>query len=864
MSKPLSIVAVVVLLCGLAIWFARDGVVAPPSPERAPAPPPAAAPDATPGAASQPSPVDAAVDGDRVAVAPSAAAPPIPADASWVDVLVVDAGAPVPEAAVSWSNEDVVAARIADGTLAEDDTLRQDPEALAAAFGWRTSTDARGIARIHRGPRTTVTARRGERFGVLRIDGSVTAPPGGFRLELESDRGFDVQVLDAGGGPAVGVAVAIAATDDRHRSSLLGFAPRATTRAPDGIARIRHVQLLRGSSARNDVRVRTYLPGFDDPGHPLDLAALPRALVVLHLPPTGGLRARVDLGATLVPPGVFELGENLPTLPVVRPERAQRADADGWAHFAHVPLGKKFVVRTKALGGTLTQVVAGPFAAGVEVAVSLAPAADRAILSGRLLDADRVPLADVPFRLRVRGQLREDARLATDAEGRFVAILAAPGDGDASTVTLSVQRAGEHPMLARAAPRRLRAGREDLGDLVLAVEPLVVAGSCTIDGVPAALPSVVAVQQLESETGEPVWRRCGELRLWLGADGAFALHGEVGPGRLRLVVGKGDLLPLAPIECAPGAAGVQVDLARGCDLAATLIVPEGAETQILATLVPRDPGGAKTRPQARPQAQADRRGDHHDLRWHGVPAGTYDLELSLAAAPAPLRRVEGITLPGPAPGDPRLAAIDLSDVVCLQTIRVLDAEGVPLRQPQGGVFVEDLGLDHGRPLVGFGFKGADATFLLPRSVQTVTVAVQGYRPASVACAARAVEVQLRPWPRATLSFVELDLPADVRVCARVEPPDATAADRTYRAGWTRGLVADLDRAPSQWVTVAGGQVQLMVDDVPRPVRFEVRGQRGAHTIDAPPLTVDRTTATLRVELPGPALRRAIVACERDG
>ncbi|MBM3962524.1 MAG: hypothetical protein FJ306_11560, partial [Planctomycetes bacterium] len=386
---------------------------------------------------------------------------PLPEDARWIELLVVDkaTGAPQPDALVHWYDDTAheFASRNRDGDDENDNwdealqTLFRYGERVAGAAGWRTRADADGKARVTLGKEwTNVAVTHGALYGELNLRDNSVPPAGGYRVELVPDVAVTVRVVDDRGEPCAEFPVGLAALDAANADAVLTISDVAlAVTDAKGLATIPHLQsrCAAGTEATGSVfssrrwrwgrarepegatppkpvwHVRALLVGSRDKGVAFDPAAPPTEPVELRLPPTGKLRVRAESGGK--PVTNFRMayanrsqGEHEDWNPIDRGAQA-KPDADGWARFPHVALGLRFDLYADAEGGMRGE-NAGPTAAGQEVDAVLRSADDRIVVAGRLLTPERTPARNVRISVRAVGEgiwMHETAK--TDGEGRF-------------------------------------------------------------------------------------------------------------------------------------------------------------------------------------------------------------------------------------------------------------------------------------------------------------------------------------------------------------------------------------------------------------------------------------------------------------
>ncbi len=809
---------------------------------------------------------------------------PIPDDATWIEIRVVHKATqqPVPDAIVSWYDDTVGKVLQEDKTISLEDRFAvwRDPEEQATRYGWTTTSNAKGIARVHLSESTQVLARHEQEYGRIEIGKKMLPPRDGYRVEIEPDFAVRVQVLDQAGRPAPGVPIGVAIHDkDGKFQYVWNWGASAITRGPEAIATIAHVQLWQRDE-RKDVaqwRIRLMLPGFEDEGVPIDLKEPPVEPIVVRLPACGKVRARVEiLGELLIP-------ENPLTLHDSNGQRGwnggrsnleRNADADGWARFPYVPLGAQYSIYASVLGNSLSKAFAGPVTADAEISVVLAPTDEHILLTGRLLNEQRVPLGAQKFQFQINGpQLGSRMELETNGEGNFRALIGRSRKNNrADMISAEVRREGERPLSARLAGRELRPGTEQLGDFVLQLDALLVAGTYTLDGKPCKMRPGARLERLvtgaennnnnNNNNNNQGWRRESGMLFHQDDEGHFEYRGNFSPGRYRLSFTSWNHLPRDPVEFDAGAKDLVIDLHEGSPLAASLLLPKGANDEPLARLVPEGPAPEWAKAEleqpergGRLRASTNSREDgRHDLQWRTLPAGSYCLEIRIGPIPAPILKIEGVQIPAPKGGDPRLVDIDLRELLGVQLIRVFDMLGKPLQESNAAFF--PLGQDMSKTIQGFQCHGAESKLLMPRGMMDLMVAVAGYRPTTIRCTGEPLDVRLESWPTIRLLVPGADqLPEGLgmRVGLRAQNPSTTR----YRSPWNSGELRELTEPSNRARTVTKQTVELPIGDGPHEVTVTLFGKNTTAKVEMPPTQVLSTTLNATVELPPPALAAAI-------
>ncbi|MFO1078520.1 MAG: hypothetical protein U1E73_12425 [Planctomycetota bacterium] len=840
MKRPQVLLLAVVALIAVATALFWNGF----EPAAPVAPPPgnAAAPgDAVAEATkSEPAPAAAAAateaNASREAVA-SESDPtrlPIPADALWLDVHIVDAGskAPVPGALVRWSNG-AVWPEIQKVPERERQALYEDQELAVERFGWQTRANAEGIVKIAADQNgAQVFAYSEGRYGSAYVGGRREVPAEGWRLELEADLALRVQVFDAKDRPAIDVDVGILFFDEAGKPKPnYGWVRPVASNAPDGIAEFRHVQTwLRGWGSGEakgfTCRAALRVPGCDDPGVAFDRAAPPPDPVVLHLPATGSLRARLlHEGRPLVRDARFGVWRG-PDDNNEKSNTARRvfADDDGWARFPHVGLGGTLTVTGSCGTGEVQGEVQAPVAAGQEVSIEL-DADSIFSLAGMLVGPGGVPLANANVSTEYDAEIQMGGgSIKTDEKGRFFWLMA-KGYVDKPTLkrlVLSMQDENGSPLRASVPQRTLTRGVNDLGVIQLAAGPLVAKGRIVFEAASTrqANFTVEALADARGRNGEEQWRQLRDLTTTQRPDGTFEVRGETRPVRHRLNFPAYDHLPIEPVEFRIGQDDIVVTLVAGCDLTAKVLVPEGlGRNAVRGVLVPHDqvapepkgePWSRRDRYTAQPFGSED---GIASLRWNAVPSGTYRLEIVAGGMSKPVAVVDDVVLPQPAGGDPRLAAIDVRDAV-----RIVKIVGTP---PDGGAKRYGEGLvvflmpqDDDKGWVGTQLPLEGGTLLVPQGPLELFVTSPSCRPQRFQCTGAEMQLALEPWPTVEVTVGNLPpLPEGVELHLSLWAPRARdAKEIRFRTENRSGVLSTLLAPQTGDNLVVDGRVRLPVAD----------------------------------------------------
>lgn len=436
----------------------------------------------------------------RVEAADAAAAaskqPPIPDDAIWLEVKVIDAETkqPVAGAEVLWSIG-AVWQQIAALPERERQDFYGDQERTAERFGWLAHADSEGKVRVAADKNgATVHARSEGRYGTAYIGGQRDVPKEGWVIEVERDLSLRARVVDALGRPAVGAYVAIRMFDQDDKA-LRNYGQIRAERAvaPDAVAEFRHVQrwLRSGTSRKRDMevghwRVAPELPGVDGLAVEFDVDAPPAEPVELRLPATGRIAARLLHEGQPFTKGVTFQAYRGEENDNDQHNNAPRyyAGEDGWTRIPFVAVGGSVVVLAQVRAADVAKTVEAPLGQDQEVRVELTTEG-LYVLRGQFTGPDGAWLANGTVQANYDFEVMSGGgSVETDAQGRFVWLLT-KGYKDSAKIKSLVfsQRFGDGTpaRTLTVPPREIHRGVTDLGVLQLSAGSLVVAGKLQFD-----------------------------------------------------------------------------------------------------------------------------------------------------------------------------------------------------------------------------------------------------------------------------------------------------------------------------------------------------------------------------------------------
>ncbi len=846
-----SLLWLLVPVVAAAVWLALRFAGG----EPAPAPEPGAATSAAPPASPDPveattaSTVSAAVS--RVEAAGDAAAtskqPPIPDDAIWLDVEVIDAETKqrVAGAEVRWSAGSVWQ-QIAALPEYERQEFYGDQERSAVRFGWLTHTDSEGKARVASDRNgANVHVRAEDRYGTAYIGGQRVAPKDGWVIEVERDLTLRARVLDALGRPAVGAYVAIRLSDQDDKA-LRNYGQIRAERAagPDAVAEFRHVQrwLRSGTSRKRDMQVGHWrvvpeLPGVDGPAVEFDVDAPPAEPVVLRLPATGRIAARLLHDGQPFTEGVTFQAYRGDENDNEQHNNAPRyyAGEDGWARIPFVAVGGSVVVLAQARAADVAKTVEAPLGQDQEVRVELTTE-ELYVLRGQFTGPDGAWLANGTVQANYDFEVMSGGGLVeTDAQGRFVWLLTKGYKDRAQIESLvfSQQFADGTPARTLSVtPREIHRGVNDLGVLQLSNGPLVVSGKLQFDTpqtVSRGWFEVQALSDRRGRNGEERWERVDKLTKSVRDDGTFEVRGDALPVRHRLAFRWGGHLPIAPVEFRAGATDLVIPIRIGQQLEVKVLVDDDVPVHLLRGTLrpgfePPTEYGDKDRWRSsrgnRYQAEAwGAQVGEARLGWQGLPAGTYALEVAAAGLNVTAARIEDVVLPLPEGGDDRLEPIDLRGKLHILEVRVSRPPGETdeqRRSREAVVFAMPQADEQhwqGLPVN----EGKLSMPIVPGPLELMVVG-SGFRPQRVRLTAEQVAtgkltLELAVWPKVELLFPDLPaLPEGFVLHAQSSPVGQVRDQRRFTAlGWSGGLDGLLQLTGDS-TEVQNGRAMLTVGD----------------------------------------------------
>lgn len=811
-------------------------------------------------------------------------------DADWIVVRVVDkaTGEKVPGATVFWYDE-----RGSDRfnedrsrTEAERGVEARRIERCAELFGWQTTTDQAGLAKVTRKGWIQIAALADGKYGTLLVGERALKPANGFVVELVPDRKLQVRVRDDHGEPVAAVPILLARYgNDDNVEYVWDWAPCAVTGA-DGIAEIEHLQLPEAQTREaaphaiaGPWAVFAMLPGQTEMSAKVEIAPPPEQPVELRLPACGRVRARVEIAGKAVS-DVRQIVLNAPNdqvTPFGMFTLMARPDADGWAHFPHVPLHQRLAAWSDAAVGSWRD-FDGPIVRDQEVSIVLGPAAEEALLCGRLVSVRGEPAREQKFTLHlVTGEHTNDwsNEYRTDGDGRFMVSLGEISSDQAPFTAFLFDCEPEHaaPLRAEAPGRLPHAGVEELGDLVLReLAPFCSGRFVNGDRPWTEKVSCWILQRRIDDAGKEQWSSVDAVQVHQDGTGRFSVRGEARPGRYRLQLDASSTLGAKTFDFEPGVTDLVVAIDPGHSLAATMLVPPATPWAALhAHLIPDTPDPTDTgddtaaRYWQQPFSEGQNGQGRRHLQWPTLRAGTYTLEIAAAATNTVVTRIPGVRVPSGEPADPRLEDIDLRQAIRVVTARIVDASGKAPEYVSGMVTATEATAER----FGFQFNETEFPFVAPTTPVDLTFFFDEHRPTRVRCDGPTLDVRAEDWAKVEITFPGIPkLPDETNAAVALRPIDPETMP--WRSQWNSPDKRMLRAPIEQMVGIEGGKASLSIGEGRYKVVLTLH-RRGVTvnvaTGDTPEILA--TTGTTVVNVPEQAWQAALTKMElrlkaRDG
>ncbi len=540
--------------------------------------------------------------------------------------------------------------------------LGNDHVSMYAHFGGRQRTDAEGYLRLVIDKRLYIACSHEGNYGELNIRSDTVESGQDYELLLGEDFNVRVLVRNEDGDPLPDFPLGLYPVWSdpelaERRRSQSNLRTRKRTGA-DGTANFHHLQLWQSyySDIGSPDRVRLELchPGAEacQQTDPIEfvLASPPPEIIERTAPATGSviLAAFDSVGRQH---GSYEdLILRSSTRQGEKPQTKSFGGislAPAVARFPYVALGASFEGRAVSPLDIEEKAFSGPLNPGETVRVELHATAPEVLVVARVVNSEGDPVG--PMRIRYDwATSKNDAFGVCECDDQSLIHLDIPTEDIGETFSRALlQRLDRFETTAQIGelPRnhRIHAGINDLGDIVLRLAPILVAGQILIDGnAPGQRPKIF----INSRTDTTDWARVRDAAIKIESKGRFSirgLHPTDHHHRYQLIVSAQDAEPISPIEFAPGESGLHVELVSGASVQAQILMDEfNLVYQIRYELTPVRPTATSRRAlhglgRIDMKVLAGRSDDAPPaLTWRGLPKGRYVLRLWVLGRTTPI------------------------------------------------------------------------------------------------------------------------------------------------------------------------------------------------------------------------------------
>ncbi len=722
--------------------------------------------------------------------APAYAQPAPEGEGFLVRVIEDEGEAPIPHADVLFVDvanvdENVMRARMAE---------IRDLDALIESMAVRYRADAQGKVRLPLVRQEYwIVARRDTWFGMTMGQTPATE---GVVIRCKKTRSVSARVVDASGRPQGDVPVQLLVRRQGRTYPSLSVLSRQ-----DGIATIGRLEMITDNErGTGDVRFSLGLGGLlgEVSDREFDPAAPPAEPLELVLPAHGTVEVRLVRrdGEPFVEPAIVTIVEQKEE--GAAEEFGDREIREGFAALAHdglarfrpVGLGKQCLVTAQRMDGTTFGeiVTESPLKDGEIVRIELREQGGASIVTGRVLGLDGQPLASTRLERGLKEQRNGGDRttfsqIRTDANGAFRFEMEEPGLASGGTRTLVLmenRRGGSGPRVEADLSWSLSPGETNLGDLALAIPPVLAAG-VVVDESGKPLAGVMVQARTKTSYGPAAehfyWNWLQDGSASSGSQGEFSIHATTDAEEI-LVAGTDGVHWCGGVETRAGATGLQVVMGRGAAVRGRLLAdPEVALENLTITMeIPDLPQPRREQSQLEMDAEGG-------FSREGLRPGNYVLRIAADSNHSePFLVIENLLLvAGEECSDPRLNPLDARGRLRSITVaaRVPDGEGPPYFQ----VFVLNAGE------VANQYYGSDGSVMIPYAGEPLDLVVQApdFLRVSLEDVGADCEVTLIRAPRLRLEVTNPEaVPAGFRLSLGVNSEEAASrglwSDAQYDMG----------------------------------------------------------------------------------
>lgn len=604
-----------------------------------------------------------------------------------VTVIDAESGKTLPKAEVM-----VIDLGLVDSSTLEMEMMRQpDFEALFLHFGVVYPTNDQAQVRVPFPEKEIVIAGR-----------TTTHFDFVFNLELEDDtyelRIKEVDLLRIHVVDASGQAVATAPVGLRQRANGYSSSMMRNFTDANGWANLRLFPLL-VESMNPEETFAALLGLFAEPiEEAVDLKNLPAAGVTLVMPKSGSLTVNLvnESGQPMKEYLAVSLQSVDPNQPQAIEAPEQRPDlsdtsSTGKVVFTAVGFGLDILVDARNVGGILSgnSITSGPTTSNPHVEIDVVLKMEAAVIKGRLVNEEGKPGPNLTLNSNLEtahagGSSSTGSQIRTDKDGYFRLKLDQPNNGPGAkrTLTLTFKATRKKPErnveidLSRDFP----SGETDIGDAMLTMPPVAVAGVILKpDGTPL-YDAEVRLERRKSYGDGPddfYWDNLWEANAKSSREGMFTISGRFEPGIYRLRINSSHY-PSLIYDVRLGTEGHEIVLTAGGSLKGVLLLDENVPRDAVQLTLDHHPLNAPD-PKERGMAFVSVK-NNGDFVSHGLPFGTVDLIVRSTNGAEELFRIDGLPVSTDATTPHDVGVIDLRGKLVVFTVKFVDSKDKPVKR----------------------------------------------------------------------------------------------------------------------------------------------------------------------------------------
>lgn len=505
-------------------------------------------------------------------------------------------------------------------TLEAEMALSPDFEKIFEHLGVIYKTDHKGLVTIPFAIDSHIIAGRTRTHFNFSIDVDENSEK--VTLYLNPTQILAVKVVNSKGSPVEGAPVSLRVRNDQ---SAQDFTTAYSNK--DGIAELKLFQLLILELADDNTYAALLSLSNEPEETKIDLKDLPEEPPILVLRDVGELEVQIrdaqgDLTQSpflvnvdlLLPEDSYEQSEELDSWSNPREHLTGRSK-NGIAHFPLVDYNQRLRVVVVSPNGELRAELygEGPVSNGGPAIFTLIPQAENPVILGRILNTEGAigPNLNLEYLFKMAPSLgshtSKSGTLHTDENGRFRLLVEDVfKEGATRTLTISLRATRKKPK--RSIPidlsYSLAPGENDLGDLVLAVPPLIASGVVVNQKGEALSNAQIRLEKKQfygEEEDQFWWNGLWEHRTKAGRDGKFEIRANLEQDFYRLAASRENYID-SSLPIVQGTEDIRLVMRRSITLKGQVLLDEDLDAELLDVIV----------------VTPDPNREGHELRFHSV------------------------------------------------------------------------------------------------------------------------------------------------------------------------------------------------------------------------------------------------------